>query len=76
MPFNQKQGIANEESRMKRALFASPFLLIFYLAMIAMDPTAAFPWIGEMIETRTVNWEGGSAPIRFSFYGWKSLDEL
>jgi hypothetical protein len=76
MPYNQKQGIAKRESRLKRALLAAPFLLISYVAMAAMNPTTAFPWIGDFIKNGTVTWKGGSAPIRFSFYGWKVLDEL
>jgi hypothetical protein len=76
MPFNPEQGDTRRESIIKRALLALPFLCIFYAALLAMDPTPLFPHAGDMIAKGVVDWDNGSAPIRFVFYHIKALDNL
>jgi hypothetical protein len=75
-PFNPKQGESQKESRIRRALLALPFLGIFYFMKSAMDPTSVIPWLAPLLEKGTVSWNTGSAPIQFSFYNIKQVDDM
>jgi hypothetical protein len=76
MPFNPEQGECRRESTLKRVLIAIPFLIIFYVALLAMDPSSVMPHVTKMVENGTVAWDYDSAPIRFSFYKITALDDL
>jgi hypothetical protein len=74
MPFNPEQGEFKKESNVKRFILALSFLGLFYLAFIAMTPTAVMPHVERMMAEGAVTWQNGSAPIRFNFYRIKFVD--
>ncbi|KAK4466004.1 hypothetical protein QBC42DRAFT_103460 [Cladorrhinum samala] len=74
MPFNPTQGDCREESKLRRAALALPFLLLFYLAKTLMDPAPFIPWATEILHHKTVPWS--DAPVMTRFYHLEWLDEL
>ena len=76
LPFNPEQGVGKKESILWRMFLALPFLGLSYLALTLMDPTAAFPGVGKVLQSGTISWDGGSIPVRESFYHVKFLDDL
>ncbi len=74
MPFNPTQGDCREESKLKRAALALPFLLLFYLAKTHMDPAPLIPWATEILRDKTVPWS--DTPLATRFYHLQWLDEL
>jgi len=75
-PFNPTQGWSRKEGKMKRACLALPFLLVFFLALKAMDVTALMPIVAPMIRKGTVSWNTGSTSLREHFYNFKGLDDM
>ena len=57
-------------------MLALPFLGIFYFVKTAMDITPLIPALINMVQKGIVNWHNGSAPILFTFYNIKSLDDM
>jgi hypothetical protein len=76
MPFNPSQGEAKMESKLKRALFALPFLGIAYLCKVVMDVTPVWAALEGAVKSGTVKWDTGSAPVLTEFYRIKPMDEL
>ena len=76
MAFNPSQGDAKMESKLKRALFALPFLGLAYFFKVIMDVTPMWPVLVGVMETGKVTWDTGSTPILSEFYHVKFLDEL
>ena len=70
------QGWSRNESRIKRALIALPFLVTFALAKTVMDVTTVIPMLYPIIQNGTVFWNTGSTPLRTNFYDVKRLDDL
>ncbi|RDI87660.1 hypothetical protein Vi05172_g2254 [Venturia inaequalis] len=73
--FNPTQGWSKDESRIKRALLALPFLVTFLLALKIMDVTAITPMLSPMIANSTVSWDTGSTPLRQTLFNVKFIDD-
>ncbi|KAF4416113.1 FAD/NAD(P)-binding domain-containing protein [Fusarium austroafricanum] len=76
MPFNPTQGEDKKESKLKRALVASPLLGLFYLAGRVLDVHESFPWALQALETGRVSSDTHPIPIRRTFYNIDWLDTL
>lgn len=75
-PFNPEQGVGKKESVLFRAFIALPFLGLVALALTRMDASAAFPAVGRILQSGSITWNGGSVPVRNTFYHIKWLDDL
>jgi hypothetical protein len=76
MPFNPDQGECKQESKLRRAFQALPFLALFYVAAIFLNPARSIPWVTQLLQAGKVTWETGSTPIRSTFYNIKWLDHM
>lgn len=74
MPFNAEQGDGRQESKLKRAALAIPFLVLFYVARRLLLLDALGPSIGQVLTSGKLPW--GDVPVMTEFYGLKWLDDM
>jgi len=65
-----------KESVLYRAFIALPFIALIAFALNRMTAEAAFEEVEEIIRSGVIKWDGGSFPVRESFYGIKWLDDI
>ncbi|KAL2177766.1 uncharacterized protein P884DRAFT_277482 [Thermothelomyces heterothallicus CBS 202.75] len=76
-PFNPSQGDGQQESKLKRALFASPLLALAFVAAWVMDPNSAGPWAAALRDSGIFELPSGdSVPILRSFYRLPAFDDF
>lgn len=76
MPFNPEQGVDKKESKLARAFFALPFLVLSAIAMQCMDATVITDQLISVLTTGQINWATGSAAVVEKFYGLIGLNFL
>jgi hypothetical protein len=76
MPFNPEQGVDKAESRLFRAFWALPFLILSVIAAQHMDPSVIAVGLESVITKGTIEWNSGSAPVVEKFYGVDILDTI
>jgi hypothetical protein len=75
-PFNPSQGYSRNESRLRRALMASPIVALVGLAYWSMNVEPSLPWAQAVQDSGHVVLASGPVPILKSFYQAKGFDEL
>ena len=75
-PFNPSQGMGHEESKLKRALLALPFLVMSVIALNALDLTEVLPGMAASVVKGVAEIQGSSYPIMQTFYHIKGIDDL
>lgn len=76
MPFNPTQGEDRKESKIKRALVASPMLGLLYLAKTILDINKPVPWLLQMLETGKLSADTDPVPKLHTFHNINWLDSL
>jgi len=78
MPFNPHQGDGQQEWKLKRAVWAIPFLVMFYLAKRFLLLDTLGPSVGQILESGKLpsSWGGEGVPVVTEFYGLKWLDDM
>ena len=62
MPFNKNVGFGRTESALSRALLALPFIGLFVLAGMKLDPTNAIPEFVDILKAGKIEWDSGTNP--------------
>lgn len=76
-PFNPDYPEKIVESRLKRALLATPFLVLSYLAAKTMLAKGLpIEDMTRMAQAGQIVWEGGHQQVRRSVFGVKAVDDL
>jgi hypothetical protein len=76
MPFNPTQGEGRKESKIKRALLASPMIGLLYLAKKVSDVNKPVPWFSQILENGKLSADTDPVPILQTFYNINWLDTL
>jgi hypothetical protein len=79
MPYNQELGVGKHESKLVRALYALPLLVIMYGAAQTMGPTAAkvIPGLGKAVQLGELALgDGQVAPLWTRYFGVKGVDNF
>lgn len=79
MPWNQELGVGKHESKLIRALYALPLLLVLYGASQTMGVTAesAIPLLGKAVGLGELSLgDGQVVPLWKSFFGVQGIDNF
>jgi hypothetical protein len=75
-PFNPSQGYGKHESRLHRAVWALPILLLSPLATQMLDVAGSVKWAEAVRDSGHLTLSNVSIPLVRTFYGIKPVDDL
>lgn len=71
-----KHGNGFLDSKLKRAILGTPFLLLAIFAFRAMDLDSIKSFLEPRAQSGKIEWDGGSIPILEKFHHVEFLDDL
>jgi hypothetical protein len=75
-PFNPSHGDGMHESKVKRMLFALPFLALSVAALFIMDARPSMEWVKAFRDSGKIELDTGSVPILGTFYRIQGFDDF